>query len=74
VTFDDSTISSVDEKSISASLSQDESGAIPLPDIKQALKKKAMEEELARIEEEKEEEKVRIKRTDKAAFAKVRIS
>ena len=51
--------------------SPEENGAIPLPDIKQALKKKAMEEELARIEEEKDEQRVRIKRTDKEAFAKV---
>jgi hypothetical protein len=47
--------------------------AIPLPDIKQALRKKEMEEEQARIEEEEEETKVRIKRTDKKAMARVSI-
>jgi hypothetical protein len=51
---------------------EDTGGAIPLPDIKQALKKKEMEEEIARFEEEKEVNKVRIKRTDKEAFRKVR--
>lgn len=48
------------------------SNAISLPDIKEARKKKQMEEELARMEQEKEETKVRIKRSDKAAFARVR--
>jgi hypothetical protein len=51
---------------------QDTGGAIPLPDIKQTLRKKEMEEEIARMAEEKEEKKVRIKRTDKEAFRKVR--
>jgi hypothetical protein len=46
-------------------------GAIPLPDIKETLKKKE-EEEKARIEEEKLKEKRRIKRSDKKALAKVR--
>lgn len=46
-------------------------GAIPLPDIKEARKKKLMEEELAKMEQEQEEQKVRIKRSDKEAFAKV---
>lgn len=50
------------------------SNAIPLPDIKEARKKKQMEEELARMEQEKEEQKVRIKRSDKEAFAKVRFA
>jgi hypothetical protein len=47
------------------------SGAIALPDIKEARKRKQMEEELARVELEKEEQKVRIKRTDKEAFRRV---
>jgi len=47
--------------------------AIPLPDIKEAKRKKQMEEELARMEDEKEEKRVRIKRSDKEAFTKVRI-
>lgn len=45
--------------------------AIPLPDIKEARKKKQLEEEVARMEQEKEEQKVRIKRSDKEAFRKV---
>jgi hypothetical protein len=45
--------------------------ALPLPDIKQALRRKAMEEELARVEEEKESTKVKIKRTDRVAMARV---
>lgn len=51
---------------------QADSGAIPLPDIKQVLRKKFMEEELTRIEEEKEDETVKIKRTDRKAMARVR--
>jgi hypothetical protein len=45
--------------------------AILLPDIKEARKKKQMEEEMARVEQEKEEQKVRIKRSDKEAFRRV---
>lgn len=45
--------------------------AIPLPDIRQALKKKAVEEELKRMEAEKEAARVKIKRSDKEAFRKV---
>jgi hypothetical protein len=44
-----------------------------LPDIKDQLKKKQMEEELARIEEEKKESVKKIKRSDIKAFTKVRI-
>ena len=51
---------------------QEAEGAIPLPDIKEALKKKEMEEELARMEEEKEASKVKIKRGDSDALLKVR--
>lgn len=46
--------------------------AIPLPDIKEARLKKQIEEELAKKEEEDEANKVRIKRSDKEAFRKVR--
>lgn len=46
-------------------------GVIPLPDIRQALKKKAVEEELKRMEAEKKAARVRIKRSDKEAFRKV---
>ena len=42
-----------------------------LPDIKDMLKKKEMEEELERIEEEKKEDVKKIKRSDIAAFTKV---
>ena len=47
------------------------SSAIPLPDIKDALQKKEIEKELARVEEEKEQSRPKIKRSDKEAFAKV---
>ena len=50
---------------------QESEGAIPLPDIKEALKKKEQEEQLARMEEEKEANKIKIKRTDKEALLKV---
>ena len=48
-----------------------DAGAIPLPDIREARQKKLMEEELARIEEAKEESRVKVKRSDKEAFTKV---
>lgn len=44
--------------------------AIPLPDIKETLKKKE-EEEKARVEEEKLKENRRIKRSDKEAFTRL---
>ena len=47
--------------------------AIPLPDIREALKKKQIEAELAQIEEEEKENKVLIKRSDKKALTKVRL-
>jgi hypothetical protein len=50
---------------------QEDSEAIPLPDIRQALQKKQIEEELALAQEEEEDQRVRIKRTDKEAMAKV---
>jgi hypothetical protein len=46
-------------------------GVIPLPDIRQALKKKAVEEELKQMEAEKKAARVKIKRSDKEAFRKV---
>ncbi|GAX13747.1 hypothetical protein FisN_30Lh033 [Fistulifera solaris] len=45
--------------------------AIPLPDIREARQKKLLEEELARMEEEKELSKPKIKRSDRAAFMKL---
>jgi hypothetical protein len=60
-----------DNENVGADMQAD-SGAIPLPDIKQVLRKKFMEEELSRIEEEQEDKTVKIKRTDRKAMAKVR--
>jgi hypothetical protein len=60
-----------DDEKVGADM-QTESGAIPLPDIKQVLRKKFMEEELSRIEEEQEDQQVKIKRTDRKAMARVR--
>ena len=57
----------------STSSSSTVSGAIPLPDIKEARKRKQMEEENARIQKEQHEQKVKIKRTDKEAFRRVSI-
>lgn len=47
---------------------------IPLPDIKEAKRKKEAIEELARVEEEKEMNRPKIKRSDTKAFTKVRSS
>jgi hypothetical protein len=44
---------------------------IRLPDIKEAKKKKQTEEELARMAEEEEKSKVKIKRSDKEAFRRL---
>lgn len=44
-----------------------------LPDIKDMLKKKEIEQEKERIEKEKREGVKKIKRSDKEAFRKVRI-
>ena len=44
--------------------------AIPLPDIRGALRKKQMEEELAKIEEEEKSNKPKIDRRDKKALVK----
>jgi hypothetical protein len=62
-----------DNEKVGADMQAD-SGAIPLPDIKQVLRKKFMEEELSRIEEEQEDKTVKIRRTDRKAMAKVRSS
>lgn len=43
-----------------------------LPDIKDALRKKEIEEEIARIAQEEKDSKPRIKRGDAKAFKKVR--
>lgn len=53
------------------STDSDQPLAIPLPDISEVKKRKQIEEELKRYEEEKEDQKVRIKRTDKEAFRRV---
>ena len=50
-----------------------EVGTIPLPDIKEVLRKKELEEEMARIEEDEEASKVRINRKDRKALARVSI-
>lgn len=50
------------------------SDAISLPDIKEARKRKQLEEEMARMEQDREEQRVRIKRTDKKAMARVRFA
>jgi len=47
------------------------SDPLQLPDIKDQIRKKEMEEEMARIEEEEEESRPRIKRSDKVAFARL---
>ena len=60
-----------DETKVDESQAVEEVG-VPLPDIKQALQKKAIEKEMEKLEEEKEAQKVKIKRSDKEAFTKVR--
>lgn len=68
---DDESINPLGPQQSSTSLSSSVSGAIPLPDIKEARKRKQMEEEMARIQQEQDEQKVKIKRTDKEAFRRV---
>lgn len=46
--------------------------SIPLPDITEVRKKKRMEQELKRLEEDNEVEKVKINRNDRKALLKVR--
>ena len=48
-------------------------GPIPLPDIRDQLKRKELQEKIAKMEEEEKEQKVKIKRSDKAAFIKVSV-
>ena len=60
-----------DDETQAVEQAADEVG-VPLPDIKQALQRKAIEKEMEKIEEEEEANRVKIKRTDKEAFAKVR--
>lgn len=63
---------SMDDPTFDNSIDSDKSSdVLPLPDIKEARKKKQMEEEMARMDQENEEQKVRIKRTDKEAFRRV---
>lgn len=59
------------QQSTTSSAASTVSGAIPLPDIKEARKRKQMEEENARIQQEQDEQKVKIKRTDKEAFRRL---
>lgn len=49
------------------------SDSIPLPDIQDVLRQKALKQELERMEQEEEssKEQIKIKRSDKAAFAKL---
>lgn len=51
--------------------SEGDNTALPLPDIKDTLRKKELEEEMARIEEEEAETRVKIKRSDRKAMSKV---
>lgn len=44
---------------------------IPLPDIRDTLKRKEIEEEMARLSQEKEQQRPKIKRSDREAFVKV---
>jgi uncharacterized protein YaiI (UPF0178 family) len=52
----------------------DDGKEFKLPDIKDALRKKEIEEEIARMAEEEKEARPRIKRGDAKAFKKVRLS
>ena len=49
-------------------------GPIPLPDIRDQLKRKELQQKLAQMEAEEEAKKVKIKRSDREAFTKVRMS
>jgi uncharacterized protein YaiI (UPF0178 family) len=52
----------------------DDGKEFKLPDIKDALRKKEIEEEIARMAEEEKESRPRIKRGDAKAFKKVCLS
>lgn len=67
---DDSIQKGIQNEEITSTVSQTD-GAIPLPDIREALEKKKEKEEQARLEEQKELDKVKIKRSDKEAFKKL---
>jgi hypothetical protein len=64
-------VSSSSSSSSSQGATKDDSGAIPLPDIKDTIRRKEMEAELARIKED-EQEKTKIDRSDRTALLKVR--
>ena len=44
---------------------------MPLPDIRDQLKRKELQEKIAQMEAEEESKRVKIKRSDKEAFTKV---
>ena len=46
-------------------------GPIPLPDIRDQLRRKELQQKIAQMEAEEEAKKVKIKRSDKEAFTKV---
>jgi hypothetical protein len=54
-----------------STIETDNDTSIPLPDISDVRRRKKAEEDLQRMEIEKDEKKVRIKRSDKEAFRKV---
>jgi hypothetical protein len=56
---------------ISSPVQQKEDGAIPLPDIKDTLRRKELEAEMARMEEEQETNTKKIDRKDRKALLKV---
>jgi hypothetical protein len=66
--------SSSSRASSSSSSSGATDGAIPLPDIREARMRKRVEEEMAKMEQEKDENRVKIKRSDKEAFRRVRAT
>lgn len=53
--------------------SLDDGNQFKLPDIRNALRKKEIEEEIARMEEQERESKPKIKRSDTKAFKKVSL-
>ena len=53
--------------------SLDDGNQFKLPDIRNALRKKEIEEEIARMAEEERESKPKIKRSDTKAFKKVSL-
>jgi chromatin segregation and condensation protein Rec8/ScpA/Scc1 (kleisin family) len=61
-----------DEKIAATDSSSEDSTAYPLPDIKEVLRMKQFEQDMARMEEEEQTKRPKIKRTDKAAYARVR--